>query len=227
MAWNAVPHRRTKLKNAVTVQGAGRGRHWWRVRFWPVCSFAEVGEAKAKQRQGLALACSTPALRGAMGCHARTPSPPPQTVARVTVEVMRAEGGDPCSQSWTSWKPYRAAPLAPNPPTRQRGFTLIELLIALARHGGKWWDDVCWLWRHRPYRGRNQRTMEQAEHVDRQPVVGAQRVDGLRLLSRQDGGVLCAFQRQRCRPDSRSRRCQSTRQRRGARFPHRPLRHDM
>jgi general secretion pathway protein I len=37
------------------------------------------------------------------------PSPPPQTVARVTVEVMRAEGGDPVL-SWTGWKPYRAAP---------------------------------------------------------------------------------------------------------------------
>lgn len=37
------------------------------------------------------------------------PSPPHQTVARVTVDVMHAEGGDPVL-SWTGWKPYRAAP---------------------------------------------------------------------------------------------------------------------
>ena len=37
------------------------------------------------------------------------PSPAPQTVARVTVDVMRAEGGD-AVLVWTGWKPYRAAP---------------------------------------------------------------------------------------------------------------------
>lgn len=37
------------------------------------------------------------------------PSPPPQTVARVTVDVTRLEGSDPVL-SWTGWKPYRAAP---------------------------------------------------------------------------------------------------------------------
>ena len=37
------------------------------------------------------------------------PSPAPQTVARVTVVVMRAEGGD-AVLVWTGWKPYRAAP---------------------------------------------------------------------------------------------------------------------
>lgn len=37
------------------------------------------------------------------------PSTPPQTVARVTVDVMHAEGSDPVL-SWTGWKPYRAAP---------------------------------------------------------------------------------------------------------------------
>ena len=37
------------------------------------------------------------------------PSPAPQTVARVTVDVMRAEGGD-AVLVWTGWKPYRVAP---------------------------------------------------------------------------------------------------------------------
>ena len=37
------------------------------------------------------------------------PSPPPQAVARVTVDVMRADGGEPVLV-WTGWKPYRAAP---------------------------------------------------------------------------------------------------------------------
>ena len=37
------------------------------------------------------------------------PPLPPQTVARVTVEVMHAEGGDPVL-NWTGWKPYRAVP---------------------------------------------------------------------------------------------------------------------
>ena len=37
------------------------------------------------------------------------PSPPPQAVARVTVDVMRADGAEPVLV-WTGWKPYRAAP---------------------------------------------------------------------------------------------------------------------
>jgi general secretion pathway protein I len=37
------------------------------------------------------------------------PSPQPQAVARVTVDVMRADGGEPVLV-WTGWKPYRAAP---------------------------------------------------------------------------------------------------------------------
>lgn len=37
------------------------------------------------------------------------PSTPPQAVARVTVDVMRADGGEPVLV-WTGWKPYRAAP---------------------------------------------------------------------------------------------------------------------
>lgn len=96
-------------KNAVTVQE--------RVEAAMVARSALAGalyaEELASQSEGKAGAWRwrlqmQPAV-AQWGAPPGRPSPAPQTVARVTVDVMRAEGGD-AVLVWTGWKPYRAAP---------------------------------------------------------------------------------------------------------------------
>jgi general secretion pathway protein J len=78
-------------------------------------------------------------------------------------------------------------------PVRQRGFTLIELLIALAVTAavvGLMFAGFGVIGRTEE---RNQRTMERAEHMLTVSQWLGRKFDGLRLLSRQEGGVFVRF----------------------------------
>jgi general secretion pathway protein I len=96
-------------KNAVTVQERVEAAMVAR----SVLAGALYAEELANQSEGKAGAWRwrlqmQPAV-AQWGAPPGRPSPAPQTVARVTVDVMRAEGGD-AVLVWTGWKPYRAAP---------------------------------------------------------------------------------------------------------------------